>query len=115
MISYVFAGLIVSDRDRAAAWYARLFGRPADMLPNNAEAAWQLTSQGSVYLLADPPSRGAVTIVVDDLDAELGQIATRGINPAPVETVPGAGRKCVFRDPDGNSVSFVELEPGVGG
>jgi hypothetical protein len=49
-VSYVFAGLVVSDRDRAAEWYARLFGRPADMLPNAVEAAWQLAESASLYL-----------------------------------------------------------------
>jgi len=41
-VSYAFAGLLVSHRDSAADWYARLLGRPADMLPNDSEAAWQL-------------------------------------------------------------------------
>jgi predicted enzyme related to lactoylglutathione lyase len=108
---YVFAGLVVSDRDRAAGWYARLLGRPADMLPNESEAAWQLTQTASLYLLADAKRAGLgiITVVVADLDACLAQLTARGIAVAPVEQVGQAGRKCVLADPDGNSVSLVQL------
>ncbi len=110
-VSYLFAGLAVANRDAAAAWYERLFGRPADMLPNDAEAAWQLTSAGSVYLLADPrlAGRGILTLVVSDLDACLAELAGRDVVPGPVLTVGEAGRKSVITDPDGNQVAIVEL------
>ena len=66
-VSYVFAGLMVADRDKAADWYTKIIGRPADMLPNDAEAAWRLTGLASVYLRADPhrAGRGVLTLVVD--------------------------------------------------
>jgi hypothetical protein len=88
-VSYVFAGLVVSHRDRAADWYARLLGRPADMLPNDAEAAWQLSPSVSLYLLADPAraGRGVFTVVVDDLDAALAEMAARGLALGPTEEV----------------------------
>lgn len=110
-VSYVFAGLVVANRDQAAGWYARLFGRPADMLPNDAEAAWQLSEFVSLYLLADPAraGHGVFTLVVDDLDGTLADIAARGLAHGPAEYVGSAGRKCVITDPDGNAVSIVEL------
>jgi len=110
-VSYVFAGLVVTDRDRAADWYARLLGRPADMLPNDGEAAWQLTDSASLYLLADAnrAGQGIFTLVVDDLDAEMAQLSQRGIAVPPAEQVGDAGRKCAITDPDGNTVSLVEL------
>jgi len=111
-LSYVFAGLIVTDRDRAAAWYGQLLGRPADILPNDAEAMWQLTETSSVYLLADPgrAGRGVLTTAVPDLDAVLAEIGQRGIPAsADIEVIPGSGRKCAFTDPDGNVVAFVQL------
>jgi len=110
-VSYVFAGLPVADRDGAADWYARLIGRPADMLPNDAEAAWQLTESASLYLVTDPvkAGRGVVTLVVADLRAERAKIAASGIEAGPVEAVGQAGLKCVVPDPDGNSVALIEL------
>jgi hypothetical protein len=110
-ITYVFAGLVVAHRDRAAAWYERLLGRPPDFLPNDAEAAWQLAGSASVYPLADAgrAGRGATALVVDDPDAGLAGIAGRGIVAGAIEAVPGAGRKAAIADPDGNAVSLVEI------
>ncbi len=109
--SYVFAGLVVSDRDKAAGWYARLFGRPADTLPNPGEATWRLGESASLYLLADRhrAGGGVAAIVVGDLEAELARIAGHGIGAGPVEQYPGTGRKCVITDPDGNEVTLIEL------
>lgn len=110
-VSYVFAGLVVRDRDASAAWYARLIGRPATFLPNDAEAVWQLAGTASLYLLADPDraGRGIATLVVDDLDAFADEVTGRGILPGDIEEVPEAGRKVVITDPDGNAVSIVEI------
>jgi predicted enzyme related to lactoylglutathione lyase len=109
--SYVFAGLVVSNRDEAAAWYEQLLGRPPDMLPNDAEAAWQLADTASLYLLADPEraGNGILSLVVDDLDASLAEVAGRGLVDAVIEEIPGAGRKGIMKDPDGNDVSFLEI------
>jgi predicted enzyme related to lactoylglutathione lyase len=109
--SYVFAGLVVKNRDQAVAWYERLLGRPPDMLPNDAEAVWQLTESASVYLVADADraGRGAITLVVADLDSIRIQAAERGILTQAVQEIPGAGRKAVIDDPDGNTVAIVEL------
>lgn len=40
----VFAGIAVQDRDAAIEFYERLLGAPPTMLPNEDEAAWQLTT-----------------------------------------------------------------------
>lgn len=86
------------------------------MLPNDAEAAWQLVDSASLYLLEDHvrAGRGAITLMVDDLDALLPEIAARGLAPGPVQEVGRAGRKSVLTDPDGNTVSIVELAGGNG-
>lgn len=110
-VSYVFAGLVVADRDRAAAWYARLIGRPADMWPNDAEAVWQLTGTASLYLLADPgrAGLGVATLVVPDLESAIAAAAADGVLTGEIEQIGTAGRKCVITDPDGNAVSIVQI------
>ena len=110
-ITYVFAGLVVTNRDKAAAWYERLLGRSPDFLPNDAEAVWQLAGTASVYLLADADraGRGVMALVVTDLGATLAEIAGRGIVSGAIEEIPGAGRKAVITDPDGNAVSILEI------
>jgi hypothetical protein len=98
---------VVENRDQAADWYERLLGRPPDFLPNDAEAVWQLAGTASVYLMADAEraGRGVVALVVDDLAASLAEIAGRGIVSGTIEEIPGAGRKSVIVDPDGNAES----------
>ena len=110
-INYVFAGLVVANRDAAVAWYERLLGRPPTFLPNEVEAVWQVVDTASMYVLADAEraGRGIVTLVVDDLEASRAEIAGRGIETGAIEEIPGAGRKSVIVDPDGNVVSIIEV------
>ncbi|HEX8919415.1 MAG TPA: hypothetical protein VF898_12995, partial [Chloroflexota bacterium] len=97
-ITYAFACFLVTDRDRAMTWYERLLGRPPTFIPNDAEAVWQVATTASMYLLADPEraGQGVMTLVVDDLDASVAEIARRGIPTGPIEEIPGAGRKSVI-------------------
>jgi hypothetical protein len=110
-ITYVFASMAVVNRDQAAAWYELLLGRPPTFLPNEAEAVWQVADTASIYLLANPDHAGhsAMALVVDDLHATLAKLAERGITTGAIEEIPGAGRKCVIPDPDGNAVSVLEI------
>jgi predicted enzyme related to lactoylglutathione lyase len=110
-VDYVFAGLAVDDLDNAMAWYERLLGRPADLLPNASEAVWQLAETASLCVVVDPDraGRGVATLVVDDLDGWLAEARTRGVVPPPIQEIPGAGRKAVVTDPDGNAVSLAEV------
>jgi len=112
--SYVFAGLAVTSRDEAAAWYERLLGRPPDGLPNDLEATWQLTPTASLYLVAGTgqPGRGQILLIVADLDARMAEIRARGIEPGAIEQVGEAGRKCACADPDGNVVALAQLATG---
>jgi hypothetical protein len=110
-VKYVFAGVVVVNRDQAADWYERLLGRPPDFLPNEAEAVWQVAETASIYLLADPDraGRSIMTLVVDDLAATLEEISGRGIATGAIEEIQGAGRKSVITDPDGNALSVIEV------
>jgi predicted enzyme related to lactoylglutathione lyase len=110
-IEYVFAGLAVSRLDAGVEWYARLLGRPPDMLPNEREAAWQVAQTASVYIVADEDraGRGAVTMFVDDLDTELEAITRRGIPVGEIEVAPGLFRRVKVSDPDGNTIQLAQL------
>src|SRR5580698_671484 len=78
-VDYVFAGLVVTDRDAAVTWYEQVLGATPDLYPNDVEAAWQLTGSASLYILADPARAGGgvFTMVVDDLDEYLAGLAAR--------------------------------------
>jgi catechol 2,3-dioxygenase-like lactoylglutathione lyase family enzyme len=104
---HLFAVLPVSDFAAARAWYEQLFGEAA-FFPHATEAVWTLADDRSVAVNEDAgrAGHGQVTIFLDDLDARLAGIATRGVEPDEVETYSNGVRKAIFRDPDGNEVGF---------
>ncbi|WP_327141531.1 VOC family protein [Nocardia sp. NBC_01327] len=114
-IKFLFSGVAVTDFASSVDWYTRLFGRAADVLVTpGVEVMWQLTDTALVYVVVDPDhaGRALVNIAVSDLDAEVAEIASRGIDPGPLFRVgpEGAGgRKAPFTDPDGNSVFVIEI------
>jgi hypothetical protein len=108
--TYVFAGIPVADIAAGRAWYERLLDRAPDLVPNDREAAWQLTETSWIYLLADPGRAGSSlhTVLVDDLEALFADLRGRGLAPQPIETIPGAVRTSTITDPDGNRIQFGE-------
>ncbi|MEV6602068.1 VOC family protein [Actinoplanes sp. NPDC051346] len=106
----LFAGIPVTDRPAALAWYEKLLGHPPAFFPNDVEAVWELGEHRYVYVEVRPEHAGHAmhTIVLDDLEAFVSGAAERGIEPVTRETYDNGVRKITYRDPDGN-------EFGVGG
>ena len=103
----LFAGIRVSDLAAARAWYERLLGEPS-FFPNATEAVWMLADDRSVYIQQDPGRAGdaLITLFVDDLDARISEIGSRGLEPAGLETYANGVRKATYRDDDGNEIGF---------
>jgi catechol 2,3-dioxygenase-like lactoylglutathione lyase family enzyme len=104
---HLFAGLRVRDLAGARAWYDRLLGEPT-FFPNATEVVWTLADDASVFIRESPDGRGGgeVLIFVDDLDAQVAQIAVRGLEPDAREAYSNGVRKAVYRDPEGNEIGF---------
>ena len=104
----LFAGNRVSDFETARAWYERLLGREPSFLPHATEAVWEIAEHRFVYIVEEPErAGGAVSLLfVDDLDAVVADIASRGIEPDDSERYPGKARKAIYHDLDGNELSF---------
>ena len=107
---HLFAGIPVSDYERALAWYHRLLGSEPSFIPNETEAVWELAEHRYVYIEVRDGHAGHArnTIFVDDLDSWVQEIAGRGLEPATRETYENGVRKATYLDPDGN-------EFGIGG
>ena len=103
----LFAGIRVRDLTAARAWYERLFGDPA-FFPNSTEVVWDLADDRSLYIREDPGRAGGalITVFVDDLDAVISEIGSRGLEPAERETYSNGVRKATYRDDDGNEIGF---------
>jgi len=104
---HLFAGLRVRDFAEARTWYERLLGEPT-FFPHATEAVWTLAEGRSLFVVQDADRAGqcVVTIFVDDLDARVNEIAARGLDPEERLTYSNGVRKTVYRDRDGNELSF---------
>jgi catechol 2,3-dioxygenase-like lactoylglutathione lyase family enzyme len=104
----LFAGIPVDDYPAALAWYERLLGSPPTFFPNDTEAVWELAEHRSVFIELRPEHAGHAmhTILVDDLDARVAQMADRGIEPSKWETYSNGMRKAIYHHPDGNEFGF---------
>ena len=104
---HLFAGLRVRDFAVSRAWYTKLLGEPT-FFPHATEAVWTLAEDRSVYVVeaAEQAGNGVITVLVEDLDATVHDIAGRGLEPDRHEAYPNGVRKAVYRDPDGNEVGL---------
>jgi catechol 2,3-dioxygenase-like lactoylglutathione lyase family enzyme len=108
MVVELFAGMPVSDYDRAVAWYTQLLGTGPSFVPNATEAVWELAEGRYLYVDAEaqPAGHALATVFVDDLDTLVSAVASRGLEPDHRETYSNGVRKVLYRDPDGNEVGF---------
>jgi catechol 2,3-dioxygenase-like lactoylglutathione lyase family enzyme len=104
----LFAGLPVSDYQRALSWYERLLGSKPAFLPNATEAVWEVAEHRYIYIKESSERAGHAlhTLFVDDLDERIECIGARGIEPDSQETYSNGVRKVIYRDPDGNEIGF---------
>ncbi|MCW2142996.1 VOC family protein [Actinoplanes cyaneus] len=104
----LFAGIPVSDYDRAVTWYNLLLGAEPAFLPNDREAVWEVGEHRYVYVELRPRAAGhaLTTLFCDDFDERLAAIAARGLTPAERETYDNGVRKAIFLDPDGNELGL---------
>jgi hypothetical protein len=108
MPTELFAGMRVGDYAAAKLWFERLLGSEPAFFPNEIEAVWELGEQRWLYIVEVPekPGGGLLTMLIDDLDARVAAIGSRGIEPDEVEHYSGGMRKVIYRDADGNEVGF---------
>ena len=107
----LFASVPVSDLQAAMPWYEQLFGRAADIVPNENEVMWCVAGNGWLYVVHAPERAGrtVVAISVSDLGQFVADLAARGISAGPIQPVGEAGRKANVVDSDGNVLSWIEV------
>ena len=121
-------GIIVSDIDKAKAFYGDVLGLKATAslaMPDGSTMYRYQTGTSTVKLRAVPKAAkysGAVreavgfrllTLYLDDFDGILKRWASGGGEPPKVMDAGGNGIKFAFiTDPDGNQIELVSLPPG---
>lgn len=110
----LYAGIPVSNLGASLAWYERLFGVPPSFVASATEAVWDLADHRAVFLeeSAEHAGHARHSIFVADLDALVGEVSDRGIDPILREAYGNGVRKAVYRDPDGNEIGFGDAPQG---
>ncbi|MEV7802696.1 VOC family protein [Microbispora sp. NPDC088329] len=107
----LFAAVAVEAFPGAVEWYARLFGRAADVVVADNEVMWRVADTAWLYVIEDAgrAGRSLVTISVSDLDQAVAELDARGIRSGDIETVGDAGRKATVTDPEGNAIALIQI------
>ena len=110
--THIFGGIAVSDFQRSLAWYTRLFGTPPAFFPNDREAVWMIADQRWLYIIVDQRRAGGAvqTIMVDDLDDVIKEIAKRGLDFTDEERPAENTRKVMYHDQDGNEIGVGSIQ-----
>lgn len=113
MVLMLFAGIPVHDHAAAVSWYERFFGVPASFQATDTESVWELAEHRWMFVEKNPERAGHAlhTVLVDDLDDLVAEIAEHDIQPHKRETYDNGARKVIFRDPDGNEIGYGETPP----
>ena len=118
----------VTDVDRAKEFYTGTLGfhLDADTRPTETMRVVHMTPPGSACSVVIGPkvaaagtdlgSSASLQLVVPDIEAARAQLAGRGVEVTPVQTLdPRDGGKFVFfTDPDGNNWAIQEIRERVG-
>jgi len=101
--------ILFQDLDEARAFYGETLGFEEIERPDfGFPGLWFQMGAQQLHLGpgAAPESFQHFALEVDDLDAVLADLATRGLDVAASPTVDGAGKQAFFTDPTGNVIEL---------
>ncbi len=106
----LFAGIPVSDFATAKQRYEQLLGGEPTFMAHATEGVWELAPERWVFVVEEPERAGGAVhaILVDDLETKVTEIAARGLEPNERVSYGKGARKAIYRDADGNELSFGE-------
>ena len=117
--TFSWCELITTDVEAAKAFYSQLFGWTMEPVTHEADEGMQYnlvkvdgTEIGGILAVPAhapgmPPCWGAY-VTVDDVDAAAGKAGELGgAVVVPLTDIPGVGRFCVIRDPQGATISMI--------
>jgi catechol 2,3-dioxygenase-like lactoylglutathione lyase family enzyme len=100
------------DLDAARDWYARVLGRPPDLVPDDGVYEWRLAPGAWLQLVAGEPSpvgTGQMArLGVADIGAACAALEAAGARVGDVTTIPDVIAFCELDDPFGNALSLYQ-------
>jgi hypothetical protein len=103
---------VIATRDYVTtrSWYVRVIGREPDLEPIDGVGEWQVAATAWLQVAEDHDRAGktAVRIGVDDLAAQIADLAAAGIETGEPVVIADMVKVVDVADPDGNEVSFVQ-------
>lgn len=107
----VTIGVPVRDLAVSREWYRQLLGQAPDLEPVPGIAEYEVAGVWVQLMEGEPPGGSwTLRIGVTDLDGERDRLRSLGIEAGEVQTVPGVISYFVFRDPDGNRLSWYQVQ-----
>ena len=106
----IAAVIATKDYPTARSWYSRVIGREPDLEPIEGVAECQIAAIAWLQLALDHDraANTAVRIGVDDLAAQIEELAAEGIATGELVVIADLVKVLKVADPDGNGVSFVQ-------
>ncbi len=108
-IVHVLAVVPVSNMQVAQRWYEALIGRPEDNHPMDTLVEWRITDSSWMQVFHDPDRAGSTLLnfAVDDLAAQVAELAVRGLVLGETQAANKGVRTAGISDPDGNRITFI--------
>lgn len=102
--------LDVSDIARSRAFYDALFDKQPEIVVDEDTQEYEVQPGFWVQLARNdnPTTIPRLRLGTDDIDAAHAEIAGRGVEITPVDTVPEVVKWCDFADPDGHPLGLYQ-------
>lgn len=109
LVEHLLAVVPVSDIQRAAGWYERLFGYPPTNRPMPSLVEWRIAGNGWVQVFADPERAGrtALNLAVADLGDASHELSRRGLVTGEIQEANKGVRLAELTDLDGNTITLI--------
>lgn len=110
-INKTFNSLNATDLAAQSEWWSKLLERAWDRQPRPDCHEWDLTESVLFQVLDNPKgAKTTVTLLIDDLDAQVARLRSLAVQVPDPSKVEGFDtlRYCQFHDPEGNEVGLLE-------
>ncbi len=105
-------GVPVPNLDEATEWYRKLLGERNEINPAPGVREFEVLSECWLQLFEfrnTARSESIFRMGITDIARQHERISNLGIEPSPIETVPGVVRYFNFCDPYGNRLGFYQV------